>query len=343
MVSSSASFPVLVVAPPTLSEAVLFSGLVKRLADEMPHARFTVLGDPAVTAVYRDLPGLDKLIALEAAPFGLHWLKLWARLRRRRWGLVLDMTGTRLAGSLEARRRAIRKPLSAALEPVHKVIEASKILRIEDDPPAPFLFTSAETEAAAKALLRPPTGAKEGPILAIAPAAGWVGRTWPAERFAVVAAELLSPRGPLSGGRLMVVGRQEDRWAAEAVRRAIARDRLIDLAGRADIATTYACLKQVRMFIGGDSEMLHLAAAAGAPTLGLFGPSDERVWGPWGQLGQALRGPRDFEAIKASDPGLNQAVCHMQDLPVAWVVNAARNLLDATEAREAAAGEPDHA
>ena len=339
MASSLSSFPILVVAPPTVSEAVLFSGLVKRLAEEVPHARFTVLGDPAAAAVYRDLPGLDKIIALEAAPFGLHWLKLWPRLRRRRWGLVLDMTGTRLTRSLRARRKAIRKPLSPALEPMHKVIEAAQILRIEDDPPAPFLFTSAETEAAAEALLRPATGAKEGPILAIAPAAGWVGKTWPAERFAVVAAELLSPRGPLSGGRLMVVGRQEDRWAAEAVRRAIARDRLIDLAGRADAVTTYACLKRARLFIGGDSELLHLAAASGAPTLGLFGPSDERIWGPWGPLAEALRGPRDLEAIKASDPGLNQAVCHMQDLPVVWVVNAARRLLDATEAREAAAEE----
>jgi ADP-heptose:LPS heptosyltransferase len=340
---ASPSFPILVVAPPTLSEAVLFSGLVKRLAEEVPHARFTVLGDPAVTGVYRDLPGLDKTIALEPAALGLHWLKLWPRLSRRRWGLVLDMTGTRLARGLKARRKAIRKPLSAALDPVHKVVEAAQILRIDDDPPAPFLYVGPETEAAAEALLRPPAGAKDGPILALAPAADWVGKTWPAERFAVVAAELLSPRGPLSGGRLMVVGRQEDRWAAEAVRRAIARDRLIDLAGRADMVTTYACLKRVRLFIGGESEMLHLAAAAGAPTLGLFGPSDERVWRPWGPLGEALRGPRDFDAIKASDPGLSQAVCHMQDLPVAWVVNAARRLLDATEAREAAAEEASDA
>lgn len=343
MASSSSSFPILIIAPPTLSEAVLFSGLVQRLAAEVPHARFTVLGDPAATAVYRDLPGLDKIVALEAAPFGLHWLKLWMRLRRRRWGLVLDMAGTRLARGLKARRKAIRKPLSAALEPVHKVVEGAQILRIDDDPPAPFLFTSEETEAAAEALLRPPAGAKDGPILAIAPAADWVGKTWPAERFAVVAAELLSPRGPLSGGRLMVVGRQEDRWAAEAVRRAIARDRLIDLAGRADTVTTYACLKRARLFIGGDCEMMHLAAAAGAPAIGLFGPSDERVWAPWGNLSEAVRGPRDFEAIKAFDPGLNQAVCHMQDLPVNWVVNAARRRLDATEAREAAAEGSDNA
>jgi ADP-heptose:LPS heptosyltransferase len=137
----------------------------------------------------------------------------------------------------------------------------------------------------------------------------------------------------------MVVGRSEDRWAAEPVRRAISRDRLIDLTGRADLLTTYACLKRARLFLGCDSEMLHLASASGTPTLGLFGPSDERIWAPWGPAGAALRGPRDLAAIKAADPALNQAVCHMQDLPVAWVLNAARRLLTATEALAAPAEE----
>ena len=114
-----------------------------------------------------------------------------------------------------------------------------------------------------------------------------------------------------------------------------ARDRLIDLAGRADLLTTYACLKRARLFIGCDSEMLHLASASGAPTLGLFGPSDERIWGPWGERGVAQRGARSLDAIRAADHGLNQAVCHMQDLPVAWVVKAARRLLSDTEAAAA--------
>ena len=336
---AASSFQTLIVAPPTVSEAILFSGLVKRVADEMPNARFTLLGHPSVVELYRDVPELEKVIALDAAPFGARWLGLWMRLRRRRWGLVLDMTGTRLARSLKGRRRAIRRPLPPSGEPVHKVVEGARILRLEEDPPAPCLFTSARTEAAADALMRLSPGGKNGPILAVAPGADWVGKAWPAERFAVVAAEMLGPRGALAGGRLMVVGRSEDRWAAEPVRRAIARDRLIDLTGRADALTTYACLKRARLFIGGDSEMLHLASASGAPTLGLFGPTDERIWGPWGPNGQAQRGARDLAAIKAADPGLNQAVCHMQDLPVAWVLKAARRLLTETEAHAGPAEE----
>jgi len=335
---TASSFPILVIAPPTPEETVLFSGLVARLVDEMPHARFTVVAAPETAELYRDVPGLDRVHTFTPAPLRLHWFKLWLRLRRRRWGLVLDLSGTPLGRSLKARRRALRKPLAAALGPVHKVTEAARILRIDDDPPRPGLFVSAETEAAADGLLRPPVPSRDGPILALGPAADWVGKAWPAERFAVAAAELLGQSGPLPGGRLMIVGTAQDRWAAEAVRRAMSRDRLIDLTGRADLLTTYACLKRARLYIGNDSLMTHLASAAGAPTLGLFGPSDERIWGPIGPPSHALRGPRDFESITAVDPGLNQAVCHMQDLPVAWVVNAARKLLAQSEP----AHEPSH-
>ena len=73
------------------------------------------------------------------------------------------------------------------------------------------------------------------------------------------------------------------------------------------------------------------AAAAGTPTLGLFGPSDDRLYAPWGPRAVALRTPRSFEAFKAVDPELNQAINHMRDLPVDWVKRAARELLARTD------------
>jgi ADP-heptose:LPS heptosyltransferase len=328
---SRSRFPILFVTSSRIGDAVLTSGLIQRLVEEIPDASFTIVAGPLATPLFRDTPGLERLIPLEKEKRGMHWFKLWRQLRGRRWGLVVDFRGPLLGRLLATKRRAIRKPNEIGAPPVHKVIEAARLLRLEADPPAPFLFTSPDTEAAAEALVGGPA-----PILAIAPAANWVGKTWPAERFAVAAAELMAPNGPLSHARLLLLGGPEDRWAAEAVRRVISRDRLIDLVGKVDLLTAYACLKRARLFIGNDSGLMHLAAAAGTPTLGLFGPSDDRLYGPWGKNARALRGPREFEAFKAIDPNLNQAVCHMLDLPAAWVVNAAKKLLADTEAKPAA-------
>ena len=145
-----------------------------------------------------------------------------------------------------------------------------------------------------------------------------------------MAAELLGPAGPMPDGRLLLLGGPDDRWAAEAVRRSIPRGRLIDAVGRTDLLVAYAALKQARLFIGNDSGLMHLAAAAGAPTLGLFGPSDDRLYAPWGPMARVVRTSRDFEAFTAIDPKLNQALCHMQDLPTSRVLAAARALFQET-------------
>jgi ADP-heptose:LPS heptosyltransferase len=78
---------------------------------------------------------------------------------------------------------------------------------------------------------------------------------------------------------------------------------------------------------------MHLAAAAGAPTLGLFGPSDDRLYAPWGPHSRAVRSPRDLDIIRKLDPQLNQAICHMFDLSTDAVTEAAIALLKDTENR----------
>lgn len=317
---TSGAFPILFITATRIGDAVLSSGLVRRLADEIPNARFTIVAGPVAAPLFLDVPGLDEIIVFEKSKDGGHWFKLWRKVRHRGWGLVVDMRGSAISGFLKRKRRAVFKRGSGL--PVHKVIEAARVLGLEGDPPAPFLYTSPETEQAAVDLT-----AGAGPILALAPAANWVGKTWPLERFAQVAMQLLGEGGPLAGGRLMVLGAPEDVAAAQALRHVVAKDRFIDLVGKVDLLTAYACLKHVRLFVGNDSGLMHLAAAAGAPTLGLFGPSDDRLYGPWGAKTRVVRGPREFQEILAVDPSFQQELCHMMDLPVDTVVAAAKELL----------------
>lgn len=320
-------FPILFITATRIGDAVLSSGLLKRLHDEIPQARFTIVAGQAAAPLFADTPNLDALIAFEKLKGGGHWFRLWRRFVTRRWGLILDMRGSAISRFLRRRRRAVFERPKA---PTHKVIEAARVLKLEDEPPAPFLFTSERREKDAARLT-----AGEGPILAVAPAAAWVGKTWPVERFAQVALDLIGDNGPLAGGRLMLLGGPDDRQGSAPLRGVVPGERLIDLVGRADLLTTYACLKRARLFIGNDSGLMHIAAAAGTPTLGLFGPSDETLYAPWGPHARALRGGRTFAQLKALDPELNQQLCHMMDLHVRTVSDAAKALLKQTQARPA--------
>jgi ADP-heptose:LPS heptosyltransferase len=322
----SRGFPILFITATRIGDAVLSSGLIKRLADEIPEARFTVVAGPHAAPLFAHVPNLDRVIVMEKAKGGGHWFDLWRKVRDTKWGLIVDLRGSGISRFLSTKRRAIHKK---SLEPVHKVMEAARTLRIEDSPAPPHIFTDASVEAYADELTR-----GNGPILALAPSANWVGKTWPVERFAQVAMRLLrEPGSPMLGGRLMVLGGPGDEKAANTLRD-VARKGFIDLAGKADLVTAYACLKRARLFIGNDSGAMHLSAAAGTPTIGLFGPSDERLYAPWGDHTRVVRGPRSFERIREADPGFGQALCHMMDLSVESVVSAARELLKATEPRD---------
>lgn len=326
-------FPILFIAPTRIGDAVLSSGLVRRLADEIPNARFTIVAGPLSAPLFREVPGLQRLIVMEKERGGGHWFRLWGQVRGKQWGLILDRRGSGLAGFLRAKKRKVfrRAPGPA----VHKVVESAQLLKgavEEGDAPSPFLYTSPQIEERARELLGLDGPDGGVPLLAVGPAANWVGKTWPSERFAQMAVRLLREEGPFANGKLVILGGPDDWRAAETLRRVFPRERWIDLAGKLDLLTVYAVLKHVRLFVGNDSGLMHLAAAAGAPTLGLFGPSNEALYGPWGEHTVAVRGPRSFEQIKAVDPELNQSLCHMQDLSVEVVVEAARKLFDETAA-----------
>ena len=196
---SRGAFPILFITSNRIGDAVLSSGLIKRLSDEIPNARFTIVAGPVAAPLFEDVPNLDRVIEFAKAKSGGHWFGLWRQVRNTRWGLVVDLRGSGLARFVSTRRRAIWR--KTAGPPVHKVIEAARVLKIEDELAAPHIFTSPQTEARAEELT-----AGFGPILALAPTANWLGKTWPLERFSRVAMRLLDPDGPMKGGRLMVVG-----------------------------------------------------------------------------------------------------------------------------------------
>jgi ADP-heptose:LPS heptosyltransferase len=323
---AATTFPVLFIAPRDLREAVLSSGLLKKLHDEAPNPKFTIVANHRVAPLYAEMPKVEQLVVTERARSGRRWFGPLGPFRARRWALVVDLPAGVIAGRLRPRGKALRR---SGTEPAHKLIEAARLMRLDDEPPPPFIFTSAATEARADALI-----AGDGPILAIAPATDWIGKAWPPERFGEVARRLLSPTGPLAGGRLMILGEKSDVPEVDPVRGGAPRDATIDLVGKIDLLTAAAVLRRARLFLGSDNVFSQLAAAAGIPTLALFGPSDDRIWRPWGADVRVIRGARSLEEIRRIDPALSAQVRHMVDLSADSVVATAETLLEEIAARE---------
>jgi lipopolysaccharide export system permease protein len=121
-----------------------------------------------------------------------------------------------------------------------------------------------------------------GPVLAMAPGANTAGKRWPSERYAALARKLLSPDGLFADAALVLLGSADERSVIQPILDAIPAERIVDLVGGTDPLLAAAWLTAADFYIGNDSGLTHLAAAAGAPTLALFGPGIPIRYRPWG-------------------------------------------------------------
>ncbi len=278
---------ILYFAPESLSDAVMASGALNAARARAPDARLTLVANAETVDLLRAFNAAEVAQGAGAGEFS-GWLGLWRRLGARRFDLIIDACGAPISGFLSARTRwRWRRPAALA----HRVEQYSQMAGARALAPLVMIDDSARAGADA---------AISGPVLALAPAARTPERAWPAESYAAAARRLASGLGPLNGVSVALIGRERDRARAAAIARSLDADGVasVNLAGRLDILATAALLERAVLFIGEDSAFMHIAAASGAPTLGLFGPSDERVAGPWGPRARAVRA-RPYEDVMA--------------------------------------------
>jgi heptosyltransferase-1 len=187
---------------------------------------------------------------------------------------------------------------------------AQKKLRL---PEVPFPQDEAAEQAAAEWLER--RGVKE--FVLINPGAGWGAKQWPPERFGEVAKKL-------AGDGLQTVfnfgpGEETRVQAAQAASGGAAQ------AISSSIAQLIALTRRARLFVGGDTGPLHLAAALKIPVVAIFGPTDPARTGPFATANSVLRSESSITSHArklAPEEGLLK-------ISVEEVIAAARKLLEA--------------
>jgi heptosyltransferase-1 len=168
------------------------------------------------------------------------------------------------------------------------------------------------------------------------PGAGWGAKCWPAERYAEVVRALavhglrsIVNFGPGEEDLARAVGAvappsSGPGWAGQGGGVPVA------VANSSPVSELIALTRRARLFVGGDTGPMHLAAALDVPLVALFGPTDPARNGPYSRRAIVLRSPSSRTTMShrpEPDAGL-------LDITAEDVIAAARYLLAQPAATE---------
>ncbi len=152
-------------------------------------------------------------------------------------------------------------------------------------------------------------------IVAVQPFSLWQYKEWGKDKYIALIRWLIAEQDAL----VLVTGSAAEHDRAEEIVRSCG-PRCLNYAGKTSIGTYAALLRECRLLIGVDSAGLHIAAAVGTPTVGIFGPSSPVSWAPVGR--QHLVVQKDFPCLPCREKGCDnreQSRC-LDELTVQEVV-----------------------
>ena len=281
---------------------------LRALRQSFPHARLDALLNPHTAMILQDSGLVDEVVLFPKTQFeGLAALKptSWAplarymrSLRARRYDTVVNFHHlTTWMG--RAKQRALVQAVGASTvvgldngrggwlthpvpdrgfgamrEPAYWLALA-RALGADTPDLSLHLPLDAADQARADALLAA-VGLARQPFVVIHPGSGGysLARRWDAAKFASLAAAL-HRRYSLPAA---LVGVAADDTAAVL---AAASSPIFDLSNRTSFRELAGVLVRARLFVGADSGVMHLAAAARTPVVAIFGPTNHRAWAPW--------------------------------------------------------------
>jgi ADP-heptose:LPS heptosyltransferase len=328
---------ILVVKLRAIGDVLLATIVLRNLRKAFPSARLEFLTEPPARDVVNRHPDVDEVLIYDrASESGAGLIR---RVRSRSYDLILDLFGnprtalvTRLSGArwrVGYRFRGRRYAYNIAVTPrggvVHNTqfnldaLEAIGVAIVDRN----LYFPIASPEEAAAAKILDGAGLRPGPIVALNTGGGWYTKRWPLERFTALGDRLIEaygvsivlPWGP---------GQKQDVETVSAGMKCAAFIPPLTTLGELG-----ALLKRMSLVISNDSGPMHLAAAVGTPVLGIFGPTNPVLQGPYGPGHAVIRN----EAVTCLGCNLTACPIHhpcMKELSVDTVFQAAGVLIART-------------
>jgi heptosyltransferase-1 len=292
---------ILIVRPSALGDVCRTVPVLATLRRAWPGARIDWVVQDEFAPAIESHPALGEAVRFPRQRFARWWrspgvaraLLRWAAdLRRRHYDLVLDCQGLSRSGLITWLTRAPRRVgprrarelgwlgynvRHAVPAEAHTVRQMMSLVEAEGlEPVYDIRLYVSETDRAWWAAHRAALGLRPGAFPVLAPTSRWISKRWPQECWSA----LIKPLRDRGLGPAVLTGAPSER---EQVRRIVqCEPDVIDFVGEVTLGQAMAVIADAGLVIANDSAPLHMAVGLQRPCIGLYGPTDPAVVGPWG-------------------------------------------------------------
>ena len=276
-----------------IGDVVLTTPVVHALRETFPHAHIAYLAERGAVTLLEHNPDLDELIAFDFdRPGILEQLRVIRRLRKGRFDVFIDLFSNprtallarasgapiRIGKEVKGRGRLYTHQIRDSARPKTAIEYHYQYVEPLGVKPAHWrtkIFLTEDEKREASIYLRWQNIDPEKKVIGLHPGATWPAKMWPAERFA----DLIDLLNAKLGVQVVVTQGPKDREVVEKIsRRAVGNAVFLNVLPLRQLA---AILSLLRVYVANDSGPMHIAAAVGTKTVGIFGPGEENIWFPY--------------------------------------------------------------
>ena len=310
---------VLFITSTRIGDAVLSTSILNYVKNKFPNSSFYIATGKIPAPLFKNFQNVKKIFTLEKKFFKIHWLELWLQTFFNKWDIVVDLRGSIISFFLFNEQKYVYKSIK---KNIHRLDELAILMKTKHLPLPSIPVLKKDTKNISKDFL------KLKNFIAIGASANWPAKIWPSKNFVKLIKMLLKEKSLGKKKTIVFFGSSKDSKNIKKITKHLKKSNVKNLCGKLSLIEVAAHLKKCKVFIGNDSGLMHIAAATGTATLGLFGPSLENRYAPKGDNAFYIRTKKNFEQLtghKNFDWDTNKNL--MKSLPVNHVFSKIKEIL----------------
>ena len=302
---------ILIICSNLIGDTILSTGVIKHFVNQYKDAKISLVIGPTAAPIFRNYENIDEVIIFKKRKFNFHWIDILKKTYKIKWDIVVDFRSSALSYLLKNKKKYIFKK-QKGLHHIDQLNSSFGFLCSNL-----FVPTSINEENEVSQMLE-----KKFKHIVVFPGGNWIPKLWSDKNYNIVMKSLLKKYNNI---KFILVGsaKEKENYYRNLVN-GIDEKLIIDLFG-CNLTLTSAFMKKSDLFLGNDSGLMHLAVSNQLRVISLFGPTDDKIYGPYGENNVVIRTKENLDYFKSIH--IDASKSYMNSIKTNTVIDVIEKLL----------------